>query len=210
MVSKLTLLSFLLFIGCCNTFLVHPKCLKEAHGVQSTALKAATVQDTELVEEFLNKVRSVGPLGSSLEESEQKGIVEMAKNLPSLPNMANYPLEASTNYLLVYSDSSGSSSGKLWGPIAGDVSQIIVDDSAFINQVSLGPLQIALRASRKTRDDVNIQVFFHELTIRLFGNTIQQKSLEGGGNWKMLYVGKVQGKTLRVMETPSLFVLLEE
>ena len=46
----------------------------------------------------------------------------------------------------------------------------------------------------------------------MWGNVFFQKQVGGGGVWKVKFVGKVQNddgteKLVRIMETPSLFIL---
>jgi hypothetical protein len=87
------------------------------------------------------------------------------------------------------------------------------DDETYINTVQAGPLEISFRAEKKTKDDWTNVVFFRRSTFKLFGQTIVEKDINlKGGQWKYLFSGKVRDsdgltKIIRVMETPSLFVL---
>ena len=53
---------------------------------------------------------------------------------------------------LVFTTTKASSSGKL-GPFVGAVTQTFLDDAAFENAVALGPLRVALRATRTKKDE---------------------------------------------------------
>jgi hypothetical protein len=74
-------------------------------------------------------------------------------------------------------------------------------------------LKIELLARRQRKNAKQLDVFFEETTIRVFGQPVSRKRLPGtsGGSWKYLWVGVVEEgpkrKLVRVMETPSLFVL---
>ena len=112
---------------------------------------------------------------------------------------------------LLYSMSKGGSNGKV-GPFVGKVSQIILDNKAFINQVQLfgGALTVQLHAEREVLDDSRIRVTFRETVFKIFGREVTRKPTKGQGEWEMLYVeaaGPEGSASLRVMNTPSLFVL---
>jgi hypothetical protein len=69
-----------------------------------------------------------------------------------------------------------------------------------------------VRANCKTKDDTTNIVIFKETSIQMFGQTLLEKELKGGGTWEYLFMGEVQDtdgtcKLVRVMETPSLFVI---
>jgi hypothetical protein len=117
-------------------------------------------------------------------------------------------------HTLCYSASPGASSGRLFGPFYGKVKQTFLDDDTFINSVEWGPLKISLRANCKPKDDTTNIVTFQETSIQLFGQTLLTKELKGSGTWKYLFMGEVEDTTdggtcklIRVMETPSLFVI---
>jgi hypothetical protein len=117
---------------------------------------------------------------------------------------------------LVYSAAPGASSGRIFGNVIGRVSQLFEDDEIFYNRVDFGPFQIALRAKRQVINDRTIKVTFLETSINLFGQTLSKKDAGGGGGvWKVKYVGTVKDddgneKLVRIMETPSLFVLEQD
>ena len=98
------------------------------------------------------------------------------------------------------------------GPFNGKVTQEFVDETTFVNAVKLGPLTIALTASRDIKNDTTIAVKFITTRVYLFGNQIAEKDVGGGGVWKMLFAGIVRDtdgteKLVRILETPSLFVI---
>merc|ERR1712115_114104 len=105
----------------------------------------------------------------------------------------------------------GGSNGKV-GPLTGKVCQIILDETNFINQVSLlgGALVVSLYAKREILDDHRIKVSFVETAFKLFGKEVKRQATKGQGVWKQLFVetgadGRSAG--LRVMRAPSLFIL---
>jgi len=104
---------------------------------------------------------------------------------------------------LLYCTAPGGSNGKV-GPFVGQVTQRFVDDTRFVNEVELfGALKIGLEAEREIIDDRNIQVAFKELAFFAFGREVFRKEAKGKGVWEQIYVDE----ELRVMSTPSLFVL---
>ena len=71
---------------------------------------------------------------------------------------------------------------------------------------------IALQAKREIKNASTIKVSFLETGFSLFGKTISTKQAGGGGVWKVKFVGKIMDKDgkeklIRIMETPSLFIL---
>lgn len=113
-------------------------------------------------------------------------------------------------HTLLYSMAKGGSNGKL-GPFVGKVQQDFLDDENFINSVSLGPLMIRLQAVREILTDRNVRVKFKNTSVSLFGNCLVNKETKGQGVWKMRYFNKdpTVGRRIRVMDTPSLFIIEE-
>ena len=165
------------------------------------------------VQELLKMARQHGPIGSFADEQIQKDILELAKSLKeySDPNPSEAPYRGVHN--LVYSDSGAASSGKLFGPVYGSVTQTFLDDNqTFINTVQIGPLQLSLRAERTKVNDMTNTVTFKETMAKAFGQTIVNKEINGGGTWNYIFHGNVQDadgteKLVRVMLAPSLFVI---
>ncbi|GAX27094.1 hypothetical protein FisN_13Lh362 [Fistulifera solaris] len=161
---------------------------------------------------FLESARKLGPVGTFRSMKDQDDVLSAAKQLSgSDPRPADVPLQGV--HRLVYSGAPGASSGKLFGKVAGQVTQTFVNSTHFINAVEWGPLKIELLARRQRKNAKQLDVFFEETTIRVFGQPVSSKRLPGtsGGSWKYLWVGVVEEgsnrKLVRVMETPSLFVL---
>lgn len=104
---------------------------------------------------------------------------------------------------LVYCTAPGGSNGKV-GPFVGNVTQTFVDEKRFINAVELfGTLKVCLHAEREIIDDKSFKVTFKEMSFELLGNELVRKDIKGQGVWKQRFVDA----ELRVMNTPSLFVL---
>jgi hypothetical protein len=174
---------------------------------------------TALVQNLLQLGRQYGPVGDRQPKEVQERVLAAARALSkgaatttAQPDRyAHMPLTGTHD--LVYSSAPGGSSGKL-GPFDGRVRQTFVDDTTFVNSVELGPLTIELTATREIRNDDTIAVFFQSTTVRFWDQyTILSRSITGGGIWQVLYVGTIvddfdrRTKLVRVMETPSLFVL---
>jgi hypothetical protein len=171
-----------------------------------------TQQRNVLVQELLDKAKEVGPVGSLVKKEDREMLEILAsKVVPfSDPNPAKFPLTG--EHQLVYSAAPGASSGRIFGNVVGKVSQFFETDEIFYNRVAFGPLMIALQAKREIKNGSNIKVSFLETSFSLLGNVFSQKQAGGGGVWKVRFVGKVQDedgteKLVRIMETPSLFIL---
>mmetsp|Transcript_15323 Transcript_15323/g.21350 ORF Transcript_15323/g.21350 Transcript_15323/m.21350 type:complete len:211 (+) Transcript_15323:262-894(+) len=173
-------------------------------GVGTKVDNSAVTEDK--VRELIEECRKVGQVGSLASEENREKLVSLSAPLEqySMKNPAKYPLSGIHD--LIYSAAPGGSSGKV-GPFVGKVTQNFVDDKTFINAVEFGPVQIALRANREVKSDKVIKVTFEESTISVFGQKVKQFEVSGGGSWKYIFCGEVDGKLVRVMETPSLFVL---
>ena len=106
-------------------------------------------------------------------------------------------------YDLLYCTAPGGSSGKV-GPFVGHVTQNFLDETRFINAVELFDIiKISLFAEREVMDDTKIRVKFKQTGVEIFGVELFRKDVTGSGVWRQVYVDE----DLRVMETPSLFVL---
>ena len=106
---------------------------------------------------------------------------------------------------LIYCESTGGSSGKI-GPFVGYVEQIFAneDETNFFNAVTLGPLQLALAATRtRVRDGIRYRVNFQHITVTVFGITVVTKPITGSGMWTSRFVDN----ELRIIDTPSLFII---
>jgi hypothetical protein len=181
--------------------------------MMSSSDVAITDRDVK-VQQVLAFAREIGPIGMLASEEDQKKLESMSQELVeySDSNPSQIPLRGMHD--LVYSASQGSSSGRLGTtPFYGAVQQEFLDDNVtFINFVKLGPLEASLRATRSIKNDSTNLVKFHQTTIKAFGQTLLEKEIKGGGFWKYLFMGKIVDKDgtekfVRIMETPSLFVL---
>lgn len=174
---------------------------------------ASKTDRNEKVLELLSQAKQVGQVGSMATEEERSTMENLAQAVEKSSDLkpARYPLEGIHN--LVYSAAPGGSSGKV-GPIVGKVTQVFEEGETFYNRVEVGPLMISLKAKREIKSNTAIKVTFLQMTINVFGQKVMQKELPGtsGGVWKVKFVGKIKDgngneKLVRVMETPSLFVL---
>lgn len=163
----------------------------------------------------LSTAGTVGTVGYLASEDDQRMMEEVAEEvIPlSVEKPARVPLTG--EHKLVYSAAEGASSGRVFGNVVGKVSQLFENDEIFYNRVDFGPLQISLRAKREIMNDSTIKVSFLETSFNLFGQTLKKSEVKGGGVWKMKFVGKVKDengkeKLVRIMDTPSLFVLEQE
>ena len=70
-------------------------------------------------------------------------------------------------------------------------------------------MRVSLQAKRKVLDADRIRVSFVETVFELFGFEIARKPTNGTGVWSQVFVAASQDGVadLRVMNTPSLFVL---
>ena len=179
----------------------------------ATKTPQANKQDV-ILDELLTLSRKIGPVGSLASEESRNELNEIAQKLTKIkgdPNPAKAPLRGIHN--LVYSAAPGGSSGRLFGPFYGKVTQeFFEDDKTFINSVKIGPIEISLQAEKRIKDGKTNVVKFLKSKVSVFGNTVLDKDIKGGGTWKYLYMGEYedsngQKKLLRVMETPSLFII---
>jgi len=180
----------------------------------SSKLLSSVATDRDIkVQQVLSLAREIGPVGILASKEDQERLALMSKEL--LPysdqNPSAFPLRGFHD--LVYSASEGGSSGRLFGSVHGKVQQEFLEDNeTFINSVTLGPFQAMLRATRSTKNESTSLVKFHQTKIVVFGQTLLEKEIKGGGFWRYLFMGKIvdaegKEKLIRVMETPSLFIL---
>ena len=166
------------------------------------------------VQQVLSFARKIGPVGSLASEDDQRKLESMSQELLEYSDYPNpSQVELRGTHLLIYSASEGSSSGRLGKtPFYGKVQQEFIDNVTFINSVKLGPVEAALRATKSVKNDSTNLVKFHQTTVKIFGKTVLDKDIKGGGFWKYLFMGKIvdtdgKEKFVRIMETPSLFIL---
>jgi hypothetical protein len=170
------------------------------------------------IQQLLQRARELGPIGADCTKAEQDELVTMARNVATYsdPQPARVPLRNNSVHHLLYSGSPGGSSGKIFGPFVGKVTQMILDDTNMINAVSCGPLRVELELHRKVVNDNTTLVTFDTTTTFLFGMPLgAPRPLENqSGVWNIHFVGHVtdavdgRKKLVRVMETPNLFILV--
>lgn len=154
--------------------------------------------------ELLALCTAAPPNGVGASAEEAAGVEAAAAALSTFCSAEPARQDLSGVWELVYTATAGGSSGKV-GPFVGKVTQEMVDDTAFVNAVELfgGALRVALRAEREVLDAERIRVTFKEMVFSLFGMEVLRKPTGGAGVWRQRYVDE----GLRVMDTPSLFVL---
>ena len=109
---------------------------------------------------------------------------------------------------LVYTNSSGNSSGKI-AYLVGRVTQVFDADAGYANVVSLGPLEVRLEASYTVKSGKALVVQFESIGVRVFGKQLFSKPFptpKPRGNWQMLYAD-ADTRALLVPETGNVFVL---
>lgn len=172
----------------------------------------------QAVTNLLDLARQYGPIGSLQSQEIQDAILSAARELVpfSDPKPARISLPAGqAPHELVYSASTGGSSGLLFGNVYGSVSQVF-NDTTFVNSVEFGPVRLSLNADLKIKDDWNNKVVFRQTAVQVFGQTVVNKEMKGAGIWKYLFAGVVEDattgkqKNVRVLETPSLFILTQD
>jgi hypothetical protein len=182
--------------------------------LSSPTFKSLSTERDELLHEVLSFSRAIGPVGVLSPEEDRAKLLELARQLAHYSDTepARYPLRGVFD--LVYSANPGPPSGRLVGPFYGKVTQTFKENGiTYINTVQVGPLEISLRAEKKMKDDWTNVVSFRRFTLQLFGQTIVETDINlEGGQWKYLFLGKLRDsdgltKMIRVIETPSLFVL---
>jgi hypothetical protein len=184
----------------------------------ATVVSTQTTRD-EAVCKVLDLARELGPIGATQSEEDQERILTAAKALtqfsdekPARQRLGVSPGEPP--HCLVYSSSPGGSSGQLFGSVHGKVTQVF-NEMKLVNAVELGPLKISLQADLTVKDDWNNKVAFKQTAVSLFGQTVVEKTMKGGGMWKYLFAGVVQDSNgrlqrVRIMETPSLFIISQD
>ena len=170
------------------------------------------VDRNTLVQEVLALSRTIGPVGVFASVQDQQSLEQLALSLKPFSDKNPTQRQLRGRHSLVYSAAPGGSSGRLAGPLYGTVTQEFIDDDSFINSVQFGPLEISLRATKTSPSNQKNLVQFRQTTVRLFGQTVLQKDIRGGGVWDYLFIGEITDtdgtiKLVRVMKAPSLFVL---
>ncbi|GFH51692.1 hypothetical protein CTEN210_08168 [Chaetoceros tenuissimus] len=149
-------------------------------------------------------------------------IEDQTKEFPpdSAGDFTSFPLEG--EHRLIYIDSKRTP--QYLGPFKGTTTQYFIDEENFQNRLTLGPLQIALSAKRKVMDSKRMKISFQSFGVNLFGNEVVKKETKQQGVWKMVYVGNItrsgdensmiagneKRMLIRIMRTPSLYILAKD
>lgn len=184
---------------------------------EKTTLLAAAAHDCTDIERntailaLVDQARQVGPVANDQPENVKAEFHQQAKELQPLSDASPASVDFTGVHERIYSVSPGKK--------YGHIQQIFVDATSFVNSVKFlgGIVQTSVDASYEARDDVTgVVTFDNQLIMRLFGVIVYRKELPRGGEfpWNILFVGSFidhdgKRKRLRIMETPSLFVLLQ-
>lgn len=139
------------------------------------------VERNDKVLKVLETAGAVGQVGCLASDEEQQLMEEVAENIFSLSDSKPARVTLRGEHKLIYSAAEGASSGRVFGNVVGKVSQLFEDDEIFYNRVNFGPLQISLRAKREIMNDSTIKVSFLQTSFNLFGKTLKQADVGGGG-----------------------------
>jgi len=166
-----------------------------------------TINADPSVLQLVAEARRLGPVANDRSDDEKNIFLSQAKSLKSFSE----PKPAHINFCGVHERLYSVSPGKKRGKIR----QVFLDSSTLINSVRFGPFQVSVTAELKPIDDWSSKIQFQRMAYTLFGIPLYRKQVDTnspGGTWKYLYVGEFvdtdeKRKLLRVMETPSLFLL---
>jgi hypothetical protein len=184
----------------------------------STAFSTVDVssKSTEhLIQELLVTARRLGPFGCYASTSEQQYVRALAQQLKERGAGSSAPARevSSGPFSLIYSDSTGGSSGR-FGFLHGSVIQEFIKEDRYVNRLLLGNglFELALLADLKVKSDFLNTVRFHTITLRAFGQDLFDSKITGGGTWDYLFWGPVVDEKgapilLRVLLAPSLFIM---
>lgn len=191
-------------------------------GIGSIASGNGDSTRDDLANQLIESCKKLGQVGSKLSEEERADIDNITNLLSAFSDSSPSKFDLKGNHELVYSASPGGSSGAI-GPFVGKVTQSFLDEEKFINRVELlnGVFKVELNAERKVLDDTRIRVMFKQTVVSLFGNEVVRKDVKGQGVWKYIFAGvvnlpredgldgEVEKVFLRVLKTPSTFVIIQ-
>ena len=221
LLRRLILLLFVLFSCCCNVVQAYPttntggssrsKNLGKSFLTPSRSSSSGSVE-LEAVLKLVEEARRMGPVANGCSDEEKTNILQQARSL--LDGSYSTP-PAHVNLTGVHERLYSTSPGKK----RGRIQQRFLNATYLENTVGFGPFQAVATATVTPINDTTSNIEFHNLSYRLCGFNFPwgQKSFNGyKGTWKFLYVGVIidpidgKRKLLRVMETPSLFMLLQD
>jgi hypothetical protein len=162
---------------------------------------------TDPVMQVIAEARRLGPGANDRTHDEKEAFWSQAKSLRSLSKPKPARIDFTGVHERLYSVSPGKK--------RGSIRQVFRDSSTLVNSVRLGPLGVSVTAMVKPIDDWTSEIRFQRMTYKLFGIPLYCKRVDSAapaGTWKYLSVGEFvdndgKRKLLRVMETPSLFLL---
>jgi hypothetical protein len=178
----------------------------------------------ELLRQLVDRARALGPVGVYQPQEDQDVLLELAMQLRPYSDSAPARIPLSGTFDLVYSASPYLSSGRLFGPVRGRVTQEFLSPTEFCNRVDFGPVRLSLAVTCEAKSDAVVQVNFVETRVSAFGRTLVTSPAKGGGEWKYIFAGTLsdsddheRGGTedatwgrrrfIRVLEAPNLFVI---
>jgi hypothetical protein len=177
----------------------------------------------ELLRQLVDRARALGPVGVYQPEKDQDELLELAMQLSPYSDPAPARIPLFGTFDLVYSASPYLSSGRLFGPVRGRVTQEFLSPTEFCNRVDFGPLRLSLAVSCEAKSDTVVQVNFVETRVSAFGATLVTSPAKGGGEWKYIFAGTLSDsddndrggaedatrgrRFIRVLEAPNLFVI---
>ena len=172
--------------------------------------------DNQAVLDLVNKARLLGPVANDRTDFEKEQILQQARTLANnatITSSSSAPTHVDLTgvHERLYSTSPGKRRGR--------IRQRFLNATFLENSVQFGPVSMVATATLTPTSLDTSTIEFHSLSYRILGLDVPwgRKSLQGSeGTWKFLFVGNfvdpLDGKLkrLRVMETPSLFMLLQE
>jgi len=183
---------------------------------------------SQLIQSLLELTRQETD-GTKLPTDQRESINDVVKSLEDMSKQnaftdrdglkyTSIPLEG--EHKLIYIDSERTP--QYIGPFKGTTTQYFMDEAMFENRLTLGPVQIALAATRNVMDESRLKIKFQSFGVNVFGTELVKNELKQQGVWKMVFVGEVNDISrtddiggekkilLRVMLTPSLYILSKE
>mmetsp|Transcript_16653 Transcript_16653/g.23143 ORF Transcript_16653/g.23143 Transcript_16653/m.23143 type:complete len:195 (-) Transcript_16653:165-749(-) len=154
----------------------------------------------------VDEARSLGPVANDEPEDKKEAFLSLARQLQPLSDPQPARLDFTGNYERLYSVSPGKKLGL--------IQQKFLDRTNVVNSVALGPLKTTSYGRYKATGDFSGTIVFEKLVFSVFGLKFYEKPYQAEGLWKILFVGTFVDhdgvrKRLRVMETPTLFLLLQ-
>jgi hypothetical protein len=200
-----------------------PSSTSTSSSSSSSSLTPPTGRD-ELLRQVVDRARELGPVGVYQPEKDQDDLLELAMQLRPYSDPAPARIPLAGVFDLVYSASPYLSSGRLWGPVHGRVTQEFLYPAEFCNRVDFGPVRLSLAVTCEAKSDTVVHVNFVETRVSVWGATLLTSPAQGGGEWKYIFAGtlaepgssdgggtedatETRRRFIRVLEAPNLFVI---